>query len=185
MASKLEKAFHEAGHAIAARALGVTVEHISMRPTADSSANVLTWSASWKNKGADVATQISAAETDAMIAIADMIAGKRYLRKKTGAQSLDHDEGAEDDIRNVKSFLVQAAMLAAGMPIPEVGEGKMIEINVPGVIAADVEARYYQLWKATDKLLFDKWRAVKRVANILVHRDHIDQAELDRLIAGE
>jgi hypothetical protein len=52
MTSKLEKAFHEAGHAVAARALGVTVEHISMRPTADSSANVLTWSAFWMNKDA-------------------------------------------------------------------------------------------------------------------------------------
>src|SRR5262245_27978231 len=51
----------------------------------------------------------------------------------------------------------------------------------PDAFRADATARLERLWRATHKLLFDRWPAVKRLSKTLVHHDRIDQAELDQI----
>jgi len=134
-------------------------------------------SAAWEHRDADVATRINAAEADAMVAMAGMVAQGYYLRK-TGVKKPDLGENGSVDMRNAEMAIGLAAMLAAGMPIPEG------PFEPPDAVRADATARLERLWRATHKLLFDRWPAVKRLSKTLVHRDRIDQAELDRLIAG-
>jgi hypothetical protein len=168
-------AYHEAGHAVAARALGIDVEFVSMRPLdSDTAAVVPTRSALWLSRGASTEAQICAAEADAMVALAGPTAEKH---SPVPHQEVEHEE----DISNAVSAVGRAAALAAGMSIPEQVDGA---VELTGDVAADARARFDRVKIATARLLSDNWSAVERVARTLERRDRIDQGELDRLIAG-
>ena len=65
--SKLErlKAYHEAGHAVMARTLGMAMSYVTMLPTDDMTAgSAMADSASWLARNADQATQLAAIEKD-------------------------------------------------------------------------------------------------------------------------
>jgi hypothetical protein len=169
------KAFHEAGHAVVARALGITVPLVSMKSTAaNNGGSVLVESASWQNRNADTPTRIRAAEANAMVALAGGIAQERsHPRYRV------QDE-VEGDLSNARNYVFIAAMHAAGIPVPE---GERVAVEVPPAVAADANSRLGCLVEATARLLSDKWASVERVAKTLERHDHIDQVELDRLIA--
>jgi hypothetical protein len=167
--------YHEAGHAVVARALGVEViAAISMDyPDADTAAAVPTASALHRSRGADTATQIRAAEADAMVALAGAIAQKR-------APIRHPDVGHDVDMANANNAVMCAALLAAGKPIPE----GPTPIAIEKWIIVDAQERYRRLTSATEKVVAARWAAIGRVAAALQDRDRIDQTELDRLIAG-
>src|SRR5215203_1269891 len=70
-------AYHEAGHAVVARCLGVRVTYATLFPGDDYSANVCTVSAS-NLPGLDVHAFLSASEADAKVAAAGMISQQIY-----------------------------------------------------------------------------------------------------------
>ena len=167
-------AYHEAGHAVAARVLGIDVVSVSMRRVdSDTAAAVSAQSALWLSRGADTAARICAAEADAIVALAGLTAERN---SPIPHQEIEH----EDDINNAINAVGCAAALAAGISIPEQTGGEGVELT--GDVAADARARFDRVNNATAQLLADNWPAVERVADVLARRDHIDQGELDRLI---
>ena len=68
-------AYHEAGHAVVARVLGLGVVHVAMFPTdGDGLAGAQTWSAAWLARDADHSTKLRALENDAKV----NLAGRRH-----------------------------------------------------------------------------------------------------------
>ena len=83
---KLErlKAYHEAGHAVVARTLGMAMSYVTMLPTDDMTAgSALADSASWLARDADQATQLAAIEKDMKALLAGPHAQARYQPRKT------------------------------------------------------------------------------------------------------
>jgi ATP-dependent Zn protease len=67
----------------------------------------------------------------------------------------------------------------AGQSLPEPGE-----ITLRGAVLDKCIATLESLKLETKAILREHWSAVKRVAKALFERDRLDQAEIDRLIAG-
>ncbi|HYA29870.1 MAG TPA: hypothetical protein VEI95_13690 [Acidobacteriota bacterium] len=82
---KLErlKAYHEAGHAVVARTLGIAMSYVTTLPTEDMTAGgALANSASWLARDADQATQLAAIEKDMKACLAGPHAQARYQPRK-------------------------------------------------------------------------------------------------------
>jgi len=63
--------------------------------------------------------------------------------------------------------------------LPETGE-----ITISGAVVDGYLATLESIRRETKTILTEHWLAVKRVAKALFERDHLDQADVDRLIAG-
>jgi ATP-dependent Zn protease len=107
-------AYHEAGHAVIARKLGITVEHISMCPPDERGvAGALTQSAGHKNR------DIEGFKADATVALAGPIA---QVQMFPGTPQ-EH----EDDEMTAKNAAVIIAHIKAGLPIPGAGQVTLTE----------------------------------------------------------
>jgi len=77
------KAYHEAGHAVVARTLGITLSYVTMLPTDDMPAGgALGNSVSWLARDTDQATRLAAIEKDMKACLAGPHAQKRYQPRK-------------------------------------------------------------------------------------------------------
>jgi hypothetical protein len=70
----------------------------------------------------------------------------------------------------------------AGEPLAQHHGG--MQITVTPAIIESANAILARLQAETEALLAERWPAVERVAQALMTCDLLDQAELDRLIAG-
>lgn len=172
-------AYHEASHAVIARVLGVEVLGVAMFPTDDvSRAGSLTYSASYYS-GADKASRIAALEIDIKIGLAGPIADARHSKGRP-SRSMKH--GEVDDIARSRSMAAEIALLMAGEPLAQHHGG--MQMTVTPAIIESANAILARLQAETEALLAEHWPAVERVAQALMTCDLLDQAELDRLIAG-
>jgi hypothetical protein len=73
MRGKKVKAHHEAGHAVVARVLGISVEHVSLLAGGENSTGVLTHGALYQARDNTHSAQIAAAEKDAKVALAGVL----------------------------------------------------------------------------------------------------------------
>lgn len=79
-----QKAYHEAGRAVVARTLGITMSHVTMLSTDDMTAgSALADSASWLARDADQATRLAAIEKDMKALLAGPHAQARYQPRKS------------------------------------------------------------------------------------------------------
>ena len=90
--------------------------------------------------------------------------------------------GEVDDIARSRSMAAEIALLMAGEPFPQ--RHAAMQITVTPAIIASANAILARLQAETEALLAEHWPAVERVAQGLMTCDLLDQAELDRLIAG-
>jgi hypothetical protein len=108
-------AYHEAGHAVIARAFGLGVPYITiLRVDDETLAAAPAKSATHLARDADVAAQLSAIEKDAIVCLAGPTAQLRHRPVETQA-------GWDTDLESVNSFIVRAVLLEAGTVIPESG----------------------------------------------------------------
>jgi len=172
-------AYHEAGHAVIARALGVTVEFVAMNSISeDAAAGAMTRSAAHHADKADTAARIRGSEADAMVALAGWAAQSRV--HASSAERWVNDP-ADGDVRNALSNAGRIAMLQAGEPVPDLAPGEAWEL--PAAYRESAVANYKRLWTETNAMVAEHWRKIERLAKILIERDYVDGAELDQLIA--
>jgi hypothetical protein len=164
-------AYEEAGHAVVARKLGITVAEIDMVPNEDYAANVLTRSAAREAEQAG-GDQAAGLYSGLMVALAGsaarQLAAATWRRKFYG---------------NAHTSAAQLARLEAGLPaIPGPDEPHELKPGDPLHDAArDI---FERAWAETVALLHDDWLAVERVTDVLAKRDRLAQAELDDIIAN-
>ena len=170
-------AYHEAGHAVAARVLGVEIVAATMFGLEDTAAaGVLTYSACYHG-GADTAERIVGLETDIRILAAGPIASELY--GKCSRRRLR--DAATDDIRKSQSMVVEIALLIAGKSLPQHHDGMTVELD--GTAIESANAIYARLWTETKASLIEHWPKVERVAQALMTSDMLDQTQLDRIMA--
>ena len=174
MAGKIRKvvAVHEAGHAVIARVLGITVAEVSARSTDPDYAAVVTTRPQALKHRHDHATLIEGLQKDAMIALAGPYAQRRaYPATKVNAHA--------DDLTNAFRAVFAAAWVKAGNTLPTDPNAKM---PLSANIQDDAEAIYIKLSDETERMIEEHWCQIERVAKALERHDRLDPNELDRLI---
>ncbi|HEX9238055.1 MAG TPA: hypothetical protein VF866_04760 [Xanthobacteraceae bacterium] len=178
-------AYHEAGHAVVARLLGVGVAVVIMFPTADQKAGVKTKSAEWET-GDDPEAVAHACELDAKVVMAGSIAEQIHRPIKTRTKlERRRKHGWASDTENASSFVGKAVLIRSGVP-PAVFhfEGnKDYDYDVTPEQIATANALLRRLHGETHKLLKDNWPAVERVAAAFMEQPLVSEEEIDALIA--
>ena len=170
------KSFHEAGHAVVARILGVEVSGITMRPSgADNTAGVETVSASWLARKASTSEQVLACENDALVALAGMAA---QARSHPDLLVTTDNPEYQADIGNAQRMVANIVLLLRGEAVVE-GERSP---PLSGDDLKTAKVKFDQLVQKTYSLVREHWREIVRVAKALESRNQVDQAELDQLI---
>ncbi len=175
-------AYHEAGHAAVTRVLGWSLVAVTVDMAGDN-AGVLRPSAAYAARDGDTAAQVAGYEIDGKVALAGPMAQlrSRPSRDDRGAQALATHE---EDFAQAKNAAACIAMLRAGEPLPKLEPREKMKITLSGAVLADYNATLARLQGETKDILKEHWPAVKRVAKALFEHDRLDQAEIDRLMAG-
>ena len=111
-------AYHEAGHAVVARSLGIGVSFVTLLGAdAESEAAARTHSATWLARNDDQAAQLAAIEKDAKVCLAGLYAQSRYRARKMTEKIKQQEWG--DDISNARSFACRAVLVGHGVEVPD------------------------------------------------------------------
>ena len=176
------KAYHEAGHAVVARKLGIAMSYVTMLPTDDmTGGGALTNSASWLARDADQATHLAAIEKDMKALLAGPHAQARYQPRK---HKRIPNEWASD-FNLAKSFATKAVLIrnGRGADIP-IGEGAF-EIALGADDFAEIARLFNRIWNETEALVAELWPAITLVAEELLTRRMLFEDEVDALIEGK
>jgi len=168
-------AYHEAGHAVVARKLGLRIVDIEMTPSDGRVASVQTRSALWvaKQAGGDQAALARGLYADLMVVLAGEAA-------ETLAGYPENPE-CEGDFDNSINCAWHLARIEAGLPIePSPDEPQEL---YPGDPLHTAGLTIIERAKAETKVMLkDNWQTVMRVAGLLATHDRLSQAELDHVI---
>src|SRR4051812_41475240 len=156
--TEADRAHHEAGHAVVARALGVGVVHVALFATnEDNIASALTIGSAWNARADDVPSRIAAHGKDAKISLAGPRAQHRYRPVKRG--SVIKIWSSDIDLaRNQASWIVLLE------------EGTAPEDNAPGKVLGTLDPRQtaeagrvlQRLWEESEALVEEHWPAIER-----------------------
>jgi hypothetical protein len=169
-------AYHEAGHAVVGRLLGIDVERIVMSRTGKTAAYVAGKSAFWKVKDQGPAAQIAAIEAETKMALAG-IAAQTMAAQSRGLPNYGH-VGGEDDAQKCYENAVRIALLKAGETLPETVAG----FTLSDPVQKDTQAIHNRLIAETKQLTEDNWPIIESVAGKLSPGASMDQQQLDALI---
>ena len=175
------KAYHEAGHAVVARVLGVEVTYVTLFSTDETnSAIAQTRSATWLARGADDTTLLAAAEKDLKISLAGPLADAWYRPKRR-----DKQDDWQADLAHARQSAAHAVSIRRGAnPLDANGQVKPgVKTELTHDEAQECLHLINQLWEETDKLIADNWPAVTRVAEMLFERRILSGDDVDSLIA--
>ena len=172
-------AYHEAGHAVVARALGIEAPEIIMLAFEDSAGAALTKSAAHLARDADKATQLDAIARDAMVALAGPNGQHRYKPQK-----IKQPEEWVGDIGVATVFSIKAALIESGIDVRQINPDDPTQLTLNANQENFKEQFFHHCNGEAEKLVDRHWLAIERVAKALMTRPFLDQAELDRLIAG-
>jgi hypothetical protein len=170
------KAIHEAGHAVVARVLGITVHFVSMRSTAEGNLGAVDTDAPYLlAKSLNLAQQTVVYESGAKVALAGLAAQSRAYPDTVPTGIVE----TEGDIATAQRLARTIVWIGAGNPLPDNDQTEV----VLGTLLSDAQALYDRLVREAIALVDEHWPAIERVATALERHDRIDQTELDRLIA--
>jgi hypothetical protein len=175
--SKLLIAYHEAGHAVAARALGISIAYASLADLYGRSL-VLTRSASYGKAGDD----LDALERDAIVLLAGPMAQLKHQPVSSREQERAWEDGGAffEDKQRALNFLGLLLLQRAGEPIP--GAGEVLDLR--GERVQQVYDMLNQTIPKAEALVDQHWRAIRRVAKSLTRDEVLIEAEIDALIAA-
>ena len=166
-------AYHEAGHAVIARLLGIGVLKVEILPGGKD--GVCDHGHAWPGTDADLAAQAIGLDKDLLMECAGAAAEKYYQPDGDGFA------GWLSDSTSIETLAAGAVMVEHGRPAPEILDWD--------------EFRAGPLWEAmwqyakdartrADQLVAEHWPAIARVAGALLARRKLEQNEIDALIAG-
>jgi len=174
-----QKAYHEAGHAVVARTLGITMSYVTMLSTDDMTAgSALADSASWLARDADQATRLAAIGKDMKALLAGPHAQARYQPRKS--KRIPNEWAS--DFKLAKSFATKAVLIRTGRgaDIP-IGEGAF-EIVLGADDLAEIARLFNRISNETEALVAKLWPAITLVAEELLTRRTLFEDEVDALI---
>jgi ATP-dependent Zn protease len=163
-------AYHEAGHAVIARVLGVEVTGVTMLPTDGTAARVITTSVAMQHRGLD--DFVAGMVIDSKIALARPITQWQYKRT-------EDVRGWDDDIERASNYIAAAVLAEREGKIPQLGAFELDTIE-----RARAEEMFNKARTETEALVQASWQAIERVAAALQTRDLLTQRDLDDLIAN-
>lgn len=170
------RAHHEAAHAVIARYLNVPCLGIFMfsaEPGAGASA--MTRPAAYLAKDGPIEERLDGIRRDALVSFAGPIANVLFLEKPSAFTI-----GTADDVANIMSCAAKIVFLESGRPVPE----ETITTVLDNATIAAVDETVETLKNDAHALVKERWPAIEAVASALMHTDLMDEATLDRLIAG-
>jgi hypothetical protein len=178
--TKKSLAYHEAGHAVIARVLGIEVHLATIRPDKFSGGHV-THGASWperryetvEDRGEQVEEwhrRMETAEDRAKLALAGPIAEMKYRPTLNGEHFADYS-----DLFDVAVYLKIASEFS---PISEV--------LVPGKPLQQTKGEASRLWEQlqadTADLVELHWPSIERVAEALLIHEELGQEQIEALV---
>lgn len=173
-------AFHEAGHAVVARLLGVKVDHLTMFSTgAGNSASATTQSAVWQAVDADLTGKIEAVMKDMKVRLGGPHAQAQHLNMNDREVARALRNEWTDDVERARHLAAAAAALKDGAKIDLRGS---IAFSL-GPEQTKAAASFFD--RANDEvevLIKENWTIVERVAEALLSKRAITDEELDVLI---
>lgn len=175
--SRRKLSYHEAGHAIAARLLGLDVVNIDMTADLENgraatvSYRTATHAAQARN---DQVALPHSLYVDVMVWMAGMAA-----QRLAGYSASDDDftNGEDGDVDKAFHYADGLARITAGLPLGSPDD--LLDPRLRPVSVAIVDRAEKEITHKLKK----HWPAVVRVAGVLYRRDRLSQAELDRAIA--
>jgi len=173
---KKQMAYHEAGHAVIARMLGVGVPQLTLVSVdADNAAGAITASAAALADRNDLFAYVAGIEKDIKISIAGPQSQNIYRPSDE-----NHDEW-ESDRQTQLSLALKIVLLKAGIDIPDAG----LQASVNSDQLDEAKRLLARLAEETRALVIANWPAITRVAEALLRlrRQTLDQAAIDALIA--
>ena len=178
-------AYHEAGHAVAARVLGCRIKQATLSPPPDAVegvvAGVLRQSQTSLARDADQATLLAAIETDILITLSGPIA-EHFASGSTQY----HSNWDSSDIHEAEQFCEIAIAISHGRCVFADAKNGGTIFHWDGELGT-AEAK--ELMKiVTDKtcdLVKEHWPAICRVAEGLLVRRVLNQDDVDDLIEGD
>jgi hypothetical protein len=165
--------YHEAGHAVVARKLGIEIAGVDMTPDDDDDhlAIVRVRSATWvaQQASGDRAALARGLYTDLMVTLAGMEAQKLagYPKGDFRAEG-DLGQGTADD-DNMINYAWNLARIEAGLPI-EPGPDEPEELHPGDPLHTAGVAIIERAAAETKVMLEQNWLAVVRVAGVLARR---------------
>src|SRR6266508_4682503 len=173
-------AYHEAGHAVIARVLGVGVAYVALFSTDDDNrAAAPTLSAAWSVRGGDLLSRLAAYETDAKVMLACPHAQQKFYPVKNAKKAVANEWSG--DIENARSCAGMIVLFRDGGELDDaptavtLSERQLDEVN----------RLIDQWWKESATLVEKNWSAIRRVAEALLSRPLLNQDDVDALIAEE
>jgi hypothetical protein len=156
-------AYHEAGHAVSARVLGVEVTYVSLFEAVTYHQRARDFA-----RNDDLAELLCAYVTDAMVVLAGPIAQCRYYRQPKERETL---YCSNSDLRKARRLAARLVELKRNILTPVFPEPKYDEL-------------FAQLCDKTRVSVNEHWPAIERVANGRRDIPAFDGAYVDDLIAG-
>jgi ATP-dependent Zn protease len=175
------RAYHEAGHAVVARALGIAVTYVTIFSTGPGNeGDTQTRSSSWCAPDDDRPAKLVAIGKDLAVVLAGPLAEHRYRPVKRINWNTREPYWWTDDMENAINFAIKSVLLKDGtISTTYTGQVDMNEAQ-----RSEVTRLLGQSWQETKALVEQQWPAIERTANALLSgRPVIDQDELDALIA--
>jgi hypothetical protein len=172
VANHTVRAYHEGGHAVIARKLGMQVLFVTIIA---SDPRTVIVPALDRAELAGRTVQPQDFENDAINALAGLAANRRAHPHKLPL-SLPSDW---PDIADARRCVLQMIFLRTGQPLPESGT----KVPLDPAATREFRAEYARIEQQTTSLVAKHWRAIERVVKHLERHVHIkDQAMLDDLI---
>lgn len=171
-------AYHEAGHAVAARLLGIGITYVTLLPVAaGGAASTQAHSAARSAWDKDVSSLLAAIEKDTIVVLSGPHAGYRFHP----ADGPKHQKGCSQD----RAAAMDHAELA--ILIENKGRALTDDEDDGETLAPEDAARAVlmaqDLEKQAEALVAENWPAITRVAEALLIRRVLNQADVDELIA--
>jgi ATP-dependent Zn protease len=169
-----KRAYHEAGHAVIARMLGLKVHYVT---TLESAEAALTHCAAYQARNADQVTRLAAFMKDIIVALAGPQAQLKYRPPKN---KQPYEWG--DDLKNAQNSAIQAALMASGVDTLLNPEGSFITVDLDADQAVCANDMLQQARDAVRDLVAEHWPQIERVAAALLSHPILNGDDLDELI---
>lgn len=171
------KCHHEAGHAVVARRLGISIEGISMAPDDDSDARVpIRDVETWLARDAEMTVLLSAL---CKFGLAGALAQLRFDPDDDRKEQLRGGQASKDyvgDINKIRPLVAEVVLLTTG-----VCSSRSETKGVPADRAL-CEQLLGQLCDETEALVAENWPAIQRIARYLQRHREMTEAEVDALL---
>jgi hypothetical protein len=157
-------AYHEAGHAVVARTLGLQINDIRDNC-------VQTYSEGLAAKDGTTEDRIAGYEKDAKTAMAGMIA-----QHQVWPLHRDQVRHQTDDMKIIWSRLGRITLLRSGVAEPDLSSGDTLTDETADAAISIAS----QLWAETQSMVKASWPAIEQVAGLMLRQDRTTQADVDR-----